>query len=176
MRRGLRIFDDLASSCDDLLVVRVRLRLAQVNMNELEPGIDRRFRGFHARRMIQVDVHLDAEFGLVTVNHRTEVAQADHLDLAMARLHENRALPRRGGSDDRDECFLVVDIEGADGKAFLPRPGVEDASGFSIGHETSFRVSRLDRPRTKSFRGRERQGGAFLRVRNVAGAYCHVTQ
>src|SRR5215831_11577604 len=38
--RGLRIFDDLASGCDDLLIGRVWLCLAQVNMNELEPGID----------------------------------------------------------------------------------------------------------------------------------------
>src|SRR5262245_49401867 len=142
--RGLRVLDDLASGRDDLLVGRVPLRLAQVNMNELEPGIDRRFGGFHARRMIQVDVHLDAEFDHIIVNHRTEIAQADHLDLAMARLHEDRALPRRGGSGDRGERFLVVDVEGAEGKAFLPRPGVEGASGFSTGHEkTPFRVSRL---------------------------------
>src|SRR5262245_27116711 len=133
--RGLRVLDDLASGRDDLLVGRVPLRLAQVNMNELEPGIDRRFGGFHARRMIQVDVHLDAEFDHIIVNHRTEIAQAGHLDLAMARLHEDRALPRRGGSGDRGERFLVVDVEGAEGKAFLPRPGVEGASGFSIGHE-----------------------------------------
>src|SRR5262249_39363105 len=88
--------------------------------------------------------------GAVLSHHPQAAAQADHLDLAMARLHENRALPRRGGSGDRDERFLVVDVEGADGKAFLPRPGVEGASGFSMGNEeTSFRGRRHDRPRNK---------------------------
>src|SRR5262245_52536032 len=141
--RGSGVFDDLASGGDDLLVGSVRLRLAQVDMNELEPGLDRRFRGFHARRMIEVDVHIDAELGLVIVNYCYQVAQSDHLDLAMACLDENRALLRSGGSGDRDERFLVVDVEGTQGKAFLPRPSVEGASGLSIRHEkTSFRWPR----------------------------------
>src|SRR5262245_4592386 len=111
-------------------------------MNELEPGIDRRFRGFDIRRMIEVDIHLDVKLGPVVVDHRTEVSQADHLDLAVARLHENRTLFRGGGSGDRDERFLVVDVEGAQGKAFLPRPSVQSASGFRVRHEkTPFHIS-----------------------------------
>src|SRR5262245_44860066 len=139
--RGPGIFDDLPSGRDDVLVGGVLLRLAQVDMNELEPGIDRRFRGLPARRMIEVDVHLDAEFGLVVVNHRAEVVQADHLDLAMARLYEDWALLRGGGSGDGDERFLVVDVEGAQSKAFLPGAGIEDASGFSIRHQKTSYIS-----------------------------------
>ena len=45
---------------DDLLLGSVALGLAEVDMNKLEPRVDARLGCLHARRVIQIQIHLDA--------------------------------------------------------------------------------------------------------------------
>ena len=75
---------------DDLLVGGVLLRLAQIDVDELEARIDAGFGRLDAGAVVEVDVHLDAEFGPVVVDHVAQVGQTDRLDLAVADLDENR--------------------------------------------------------------------------------------
>src|SRR5262245_59394133 len=92
--------------------------------------------------MIEIDVHLDAVLALVVVHHGTKILEADHLDLAVARLHEHRALLRGGRAGDRDEGLLVVDTEGAEGEALLSGAGVECAGGLNTRHCSFSRFGR----------------------------------
>src|SRR4028119_1058386 len=106
---------------DDLLVGRVTVRLTEVDVDELEAGVDTRAGGLHGGAVIEVDVHLDAELGPVVVDQAAHVRQTDGLHLALAEFDEDRRALRSSSARDRDEGLLVVDVERSDGEA-LPAP------------------------------------------------------
>src|SRR4051812_27730142 len=112
-----RVRDDLPGRDDDLVVRRVALRLAEVDVDELEAGVDPGLRRLDAGTVIEVDVHLDAELGPVVVDEVAQVREADRIDLALADLDEHGRALRLGGAGDRDERLLVVDVERTDREA-----------------------------------------------------------
>jgi hypothetical protein len=54
---------------------------------------------------------LNPELRAIVVDERTEIAQADDCDLSVAHLDQDRCSLGPCGRGDRDQCFLVVDIE-----------------------------------------------------------------
>ena len=88
-------------------------------MDELEARVDARLGRGHARTVIEVDVHLDAELGAVVVDHLAHVGQADGVDLALADLDEHGRVLRLRRAGDRHQRLLVVDVEGAHREVLL---------------------------------------------------------
>ena len=117
--RRCRVLDDRARRRDDLLVGRVLPRLAQVDVDELEPGVDAGSRRLHAGTVVEVDVHLDAQLGAVVVDHVAQVGETDRCDLAVADLDQHGQALHLRRACDRDERLLVVDVERADGEPLV---------------------------------------------------------
>lgn len=115
----LGVLHHFARGSDDFFVGGVVVGLTDIDVNELKAGVDPGLGGLYRRAVVKVDVNLDAVFALVVVDHVAHIVQAERLHLAVAHLHQHRRVLGLGGTTDRDQRFLVVDIKRADGKTLL---------------------------------------------------------
>ncbi len=82
-------------------------------MYELKPSINAGFGRLHARRVVEVDVHLDPVLELVVVDHAARVRKTDGVDLPLRELHEHRRVLGGRGPRDGNQRLLVVDVKRA---------------------------------------------------------------
>ncbi len=80
-------------------------------MYELEPGVDAALGIFHARAVIEVDVHFHAVFVLEVVDHVADVLDADIADFAGADFHEYRRVLSLGCQGYGLQSGFVVEVE-----------------------------------------------------------------
>jgi hypothetical protein len=69
--------------------------------------------------VVEFDVHLDAELDTVVIHQRAHVRQADDRHLAVTDLDEHGRVLGLCSACDRQQGFLVVDVEGSHGEVFL---------------------------------------------------------
>ena len=116
----LGVLDDLAGFGDNFLIRCVVISLRNVNVDELVARVNRPLAALDRRAMIEVEIHLDAVFFLVIINHVADIIQAHGLDLAVRNFDQHWRLQFLRRSRHGDQRFLVVDIKRADRKMLRP--------------------------------------------------------
>jgi hypothetical protein len=85
-------------------------------MDELKAGIDTGRGHLDAGTAVEV---VNTELGPVVIHERAHVRQADDRHLAVTDLNEDGRLLGLCGPRDRQQRFLVLDVEGSHGEVFL---------------------------------------------------------
>jgi hypothetical protein len=95
--------------------------LADIDVNELETGVNGAFATLDGRTVIKVDVHFDAEFGAIVIDQITHIFDAHGLDFVVTDLDQNRRVEVFGRRRYSAQSFLVVNVERPDREVLCPR-------------------------------------------------------
>ncbi|MNL10870.1 hypothetical protein D3C87_1316850 [compost metagenome] len=96
------VFNHLFRLSHDLFLGRIMIRLRDVDMDKFKTGINGALTIFHAWTMVEVDVHFNAIFSLVVVDHITNILKPKSLNLAVTHFHQYRCLQLLRCATNRD--------------------------------------------------------------------------
>ena len=121
----LGILDNFLCLGDNIFVACVVIRLTNINMNKLIPRINRTLTIINSWTMVEVDVHLDAIFLLVVINHITNIFETKGLNFSVTDLYEDGRVEFLSRAGNRNQRLLIVDIKCAYCKILSPGPLIQ---------------------------------------------------